>query len=233
MPFRRKAQPEDYPERDNPPTRQKVLQALRRQRLQAWPSWEEWGGAQEQEDNLRKALGIGDRLGQSHRKIPESEIERARRKDISVTELARQLGVSRQAIYLRMDHYSVKTIRLRTRQWLVLFLYRIGLKRREIANALGLTTFGVQVILRRWGVDKTPEEFPVYVKVWKPQLPGPLRRWQIVFLHRLGFQEYEIADLTGYTSMTVNQHMRNMGLIPKKRKKKKAKKRRKGRKKRP
>jgi hypothetical protein len=143
-------------------------------------------------------LGLTDNFAQPHRIIPETEIDRVRDGEISVRELALELGVSRWAIYLRLD-YQAKTPDVRMRRWLVLFLCRIGLPCWDIAAALEYKTVKhVENILSDWGVKVRERKGFADARRRTAQ-----RRWELLFLVRLGFTNKEIAEMTQYKASSV------------------------------
>ena len=94
----------------------------------------------------------GDR-GKMLLTVPDEEIERVRRGEVSQAEMARRYNVSRQAIHDRLN-YMRKGLRKRDkdrilRQWLIYFLYLIGFTKKEIAKEIGCQKSLVNQILKR------------------------------------------------------------------------------------
>ena len=78
--------------------------------------------------------------------VPDEEIERVRNGEVSQSEMARQYGVSRQAIFDRL-HYPPKGVP-KMRRWLVYFLYLKGFTSAETAKELGYAKTTIVQILR-------------------------------------------------------------------------------------
>jgi hypothetical protein len=160
-----------------------------------------------------ESLGLPDNFAQPHRIIPETEIDRVRFGEISVQDLARELGVSRWAIYFRLD-YRAKSLDVRMRKWLVLFLYRIGIPCRDIAAALEYKTvwYVENILADCWGVkvwgDDSADENDARKRTAQ-------RRWELLFLVRLGFTNKEIAEMTAYkaSSIPVYRQMIKKGVL--------------------
>lgn len=137
------------------------------------------------------------------RQVPECDIEKIRNGEARSVDIARKWGVSRQAVSSRVYYRSRRQRqfdRTDLKRWLLLFLYRIGLPSCEIAEILNYKRLTAKTMLKsEWGVTLNETfYYPPKEKV------GPqLRRWSAYFLMRLGFEDDEVAELTGYANGTV------------------------------
>lgn len=132
-------------------------------------------------------------------KVPESDIELIRAGELKPADVARKWGVSRQAISSRVYYRPRRQIqndRTEMKRWMLLFLYRIGVPREEISEILGYTSKSAKVLLTRDGVPIREVFYPERPKF---QNSPQLRRWSAYFLMRLGFEDNEVAELTGYS----------------------------------
>lgn len=138
--------------------------------------------------------------------VPESEIELIRNGEARSVDIARKWGVSRQAVSSRVYYRPARARQRREtglKRWLLLFLYRIGVSSYEIAEILNYKRLTAKTMLKaEWGV--TLNETFYYPK--ERVKGGPqLRRWSAFFLMRLGFEDDEVAELTGYALGSVKR----------------------------
>ena len=137
------------------------------------------------------------------RQVPESEIEMIRSGEARSADVARKWGVSRQAVSARVYYRprrKMQNDRTDMRRWMLLFLYRIGVSSEEISEILGYTSRSAKVLLTKDGVPIREVFYPERPKF---QNSPQLRRWSAYFLMRLGFEDDEVAELTGYSHGTV------------------------------
>ena len=130
--------------------------------------------------------------------VPESDIELIRQGEVKSADVARKWGVSRQAVSSRVYYRPRRQMqyeRTDMRRWTLLFLYRIGVPSEEISEILGYTSRSAKSLLTRDGVPIRE----VFYSPSKFQNSPQLRRWSMYFLMRLGFEDAEVAELTGYS----------------------------------
>lgn len=143
--------------------------------------------------------------------IPESDIDRVMRKEAKVADVARKWGTSRQAVYSRLK-YERKHHEIMMRRWLALFLFRVGMPCREISDELGYRGETVRVVLRSYWNVSCVEVFGV-VRPYRNARKryALLRQWKAQYLMRLGFDDEDVANMTGYAPGTIKQYRRRFG----------------------
>ena len=115
------------------------------------------------------------------------------------TQIAKICAMSRQAIHQRIT-YVAKRNEIRMRQYSVIFLRRLGFSISEIMNFTRYCRTTVIKLLRAAGYSSN-EDYYQHSKRMK------VKRFEISFLHVIGFSVPDIVKLTTYNINTIKTYL--------------------------
>ena len=131
---------------------------------------------------------------------------------ISQSEIAREFGMTRQAISARLKYKEKMTHPVSsTRRFTVVFLRRLGFTLPEIVNFVGYTETHIRQILKRNRISSTDFK----CEHISPKETRNMRSFSCIFLFRIGFTIPEIAVMTEYNMFAVYNYIKKHGYLTK------------------